>query len=163
MVAAGPAKETDVGAIAAKELGKRAWKARGRSGTHDGNGRGSNSGERVEEAGLGGVRSQRRRRHGRAQEPERRGQAERKRPGREGGADQGKVGRETRMGRRRLEGVAAQARGGFSRGKGADERRRMAAMIERLEAIVREADEDAFLFISDAHEVLGEGFRRLME
>ena len=33
----------------------------------------------------------------------------------------------------------------------------------RLKAIVREADEDAFLFISDAHEVLGEGFRRLME
>ena len=33
----------------------------------------------------------------------------------------------------------------------------------RLKAIVREADEDAFLFISDAHEVLGEGFRKLME
>ncbi len=33
----------------------------------------------------------------------------------------------------------------------------------RLKAIVREADENAFLFISDAHEVLGEGFRRLME
>ena len=32
-----------------------------------------------------------------------------------------------------------------------------------LKAIVREADEDAFLFISDAHEVLGEGFRKLME
>lgn len=35
--------------------------------------------------------------------------------------------------------------------------------LGRLKAIVREADEDAFLFISDAHEVLGEGFRRLME
>ena len=33
----------------------------------------------------------------------------------------------------------------------------------RLKAIVREADENAFLFISDAHEVLGEGFRRLIE
>lgn len=33
----------------------------------------------------------------------------------------------------------------------------------RLKAIVREADEEAFLFISDAHEVLGEGFRKLME
>ena len=35
--------------------------------------------------------------------------------------------------------------------------------VGRLKAIVREADEDAFLFISDAHEVLGEGFRRLTE
>ena len=35
--------------------------------------------------------------------------------------------------------------------------------LGRLKAIVREADEDAFLFISDAHEVLGEGFRKLME
>ena len=116
-VAAEPAMAMDVGAIAAKELKKRAWKARGRSGTCDGNGRGSNSGERVEEAGLEGLRSRRRRRHGRAQEPERRGRAKEKRLGREGGADQGKVGRETQMGRRRLEGVAAQARGGFSRGK----------------------------------------------
>ena len=33
----------------------------------------------------------------------------------------------------------------------------------RLKAIVRGADEEAFLFISDAHEVLGEGFRKLME
>ena len=50
------------------------------------------------------------------------------------------------MGRRRLEGVAAQARGGFPCGKGADERRRMAAMIERLEAIVREAGEHMLAF-----------------
>ena len=35
--------------------------------------------------------------------------------------------------------------------------------LGRLKAIVREADEDAFLFISDAHEVLGEGFRKLMD
>lgn len=35
--------------------------------------------------------------------------------------------------------------------------------VGRLKAIVREADEDAFLFVSDAHEVLGEGFRGLME
>ena len=35
--------------------------------------------------------------------------------------------------------------------------------VGRLTAIVREADEAAFLFISDAHEVLGEGFRRLTE
>ena len=33
----------------------------------------------------------------------------------------------------------------------------------RLKAIVRGADEEAFLSISDAHEVLGEGFRKLME
>jgi len=28
---------------------------------------------------------------------------------------------------------------------------------------VRAADENAFVFISDAHEVLGEGFRKLAE
>jgi len=32
-----------------------------------------------------------------------------------------------------------------------------------LKALVRSADERAFVFISDAHEVLGEGFRRLAE
>ena len=35
--------------------------------------------------------------------------------------------------------------------------------VGRLKAIVRTADESAFVFISDAHEVLGEGFRRLTE
>lgn len=33
--------------------------------------------------------------------------------------------------------------------------------VGRLKAIVRDADEKAFIFISDAHEVLGEGFRNL--
>lgn len=35
--------------------------------------------------------------------------------------------------------------------------------ISRFKAIVRSADESAFVFISDAHEVLGEGFRKLAE
>ena len=35
--------------------------------------------------------------------------------------------------------------------------------VGRLKAIVRGADERAFVFISDAHEVLGEGFRKLTE
>lgn len=35
--------------------------------------------------------------------------------------------------------------------------------VGRLKAIVRTADESAFVFISDAHEVLGEGFRMLAE
>ncbi len=35
--------------------------------------------------------------------------------------------------------------------------------VGRLKAIVRAADAQAFVFISDAHEVLGEGFRRLVE
>lgn len=35
--------------------------------------------------------------------------------------------------------------------------------LGRLKAIVRSVDESAFVFISDAHEVLGEGFRRLAE
>lgn len=35
--------------------------------------------------------------------------------------------------------------------------------IGRLKAIVRSLDESAFVFISDAHEVLGEGFRKLTE
>lgn len=35
--------------------------------------------------------------------------------------------------------------------------------VGRLKAIVRSADERAFVFISDAHEVLGEGFRKLTE
>ncbi len=35
--------------------------------------------------------------------------------------------------------------------------------VARLKLIVRRADEKAFVFISDAHEVLGEGFRRLTE
>jgi len=35
--------------------------------------------------------------------------------------------------------------------------------VGRLKSIVRAADEAAFVFISDAHEVLGEGFRRLAE
>ncbi len=35
--------------------------------------------------------------------------------------------------------------------------------VGRLKAIVRAADKTAFVFISDAHEVLGEGFRRLAE
>jgi len=35
--------------------------------------------------------------------------------------------------------------------------------VGRLKAIVRTADERAFVFISDAHEVLGEGFRKLGE
>ncbi|MEG0902147.1 MAG: YitT family protein, partial [Clostridia bacterium] len=35
--------------------------------------------------------------------------------------------------------------------------------VGRLKAIVRGIDERAFVFISDAHEVLGEGFRKLME
>lgn len=35
--------------------------------------------------------------------------------------------------------------------------------VGRLKAIVRSADERAFVFISDAHEVLGEGFRKLAE
>ncbi len=35
--------------------------------------------------------------------------------------------------------------------------------VGRLKAIVREADERAFIFISDAHEVLGEGFRNLKQ
>ncbi len=35
--------------------------------------------------------------------------------------------------------------------------------VGRLKAIVREADARAFVFISDAHEVLGEGFRKLSE
>ena len=33
--------------------------------------------------------------------------------------------------------------------------------VGRLKAIVRMADEQAFVFISDTHEVLGEGFRKL--
>ena len=33
--------------------------------------------------------------------------------------------------------------------------------VGRLKAIVKDADERAFIFISDAHEVLGEGFRNL--
>lgn len=35
--------------------------------------------------------------------------------------------------------------------------------VGRLKAIVRSVDESAFVFISDAHEVLGEGFRNLVE
>ena len=35
--------------------------------------------------------------------------------------------------------------------------------VGRLKAIVRSVDESAFVFISDAHEVLGEGFRNLTE
>ena len=35
--------------------------------------------------------------------------------------------------------------------------------LTRLKAIVRSIDESAFVFISDAHEVLGEGFRKLAE
>lgn len=35
--------------------------------------------------------------------------------------------------------------------------------VGRLKAIVRTADEKAFVFISDAHEVLGEGFRDLKD
>lgn len=35
--------------------------------------------------------------------------------------------------------------------------------VGRLKAIVRLADESAFVFISDAHEVLGEGFRKLAD
>ena len=35
--------------------------------------------------------------------------------------------------------------------------------VGRLKAIVRSVDESAFVFISDAHEVLGEGFRKLAE
>lgn len=35
--------------------------------------------------------------------------------------------------------------------------------VGRLKAIVRGADERAFVFISDAHEVLGEGFRKLTQ
>jgi len=35
--------------------------------------------------------------------------------------------------------------------------------LTRLKAIVRSMDESAFVFISDAHEVLGEGFRKLAE
>ena len=35
--------------------------------------------------------------------------------------------------------------------------------VVRVKAIVRTADEPAFVFISDAHEVLGEGFRKLAE
>ena len=35
--------------------------------------------------------------------------------------------------------------------------------ITQLKAIVRSYDETAFVFISDAHEVLGEGFRKLAE
>ena len=35
--------------------------------------------------------------------------------------------------------------------------------VGRVKAIVRAADEAAFVFISDAHEVLGEGFRKLAE
>ena len=35
--------------------------------------------------------------------------------------------------------------------------------ITQLKAIVRSHDETAFVFISDAHEVLGEGFRKLAE
>ena len=35
--------------------------------------------------------------------------------------------------------------------------------VGRLKAIVRSADERAFVFISDAHEVLGEGFSKLGE
>ena len=35
--------------------------------------------------------------------------------------------------------------------------------LTRLKAIVRSHDETAFVFISDAHEVLGEGFRKLAE
>lgn len=35
--------------------------------------------------------------------------------------------------------------------------------VARLKLIVRRADEKAFVFISDAHEVLGEGFRQLKE
>lgn len=35
--------------------------------------------------------------------------------------------------------------------------------LGRLKAIVRAVDENAFVFISEAHEVLGEGFRKLAE
>lgn len=35
--------------------------------------------------------------------------------------------------------------------------------LGKLKAIVRALDEDAFVFISNAHEVLGEGFRKLAE
>jgi len=35
--------------------------------------------------------------------------------------------------------------------------------LGRLKAMVRSTDENAFVFISDAHEVLGEGFRKLAE
>ena len=35
--------------------------------------------------------------------------------------------------------------------------------LGRLKAMVRSMDENAFVFISDAHEVLGEGFRKLAE
>ena len=35
--------------------------------------------------------------------------------------------------------------------------------LGRLKAMVRSVDEAAFVFISDAHEVLGEGFRKLAE
>lgn len=35
--------------------------------------------------------------------------------------------------------------------------------LTRFKAIVRSADEKAFVFITDAHEVLGEGFRKLAE
>ena len=35
--------------------------------------------------------------------------------------------------------------------------------VGRVKAIVRTVDESAFVFISDAHEVLGEGFRKLAE
>ena len=35
--------------------------------------------------------------------------------------------------------------------------------VARLKLIVRSADDRAFIFISDAHEVLGEGFRQLTE
>ena len=35
--------------------------------------------------------------------------------------------------------------------------------VGRVKAIVRTVDETAFVFISDAHEVLGEGFRKLAE
>jgi len=56
------------------------------------------------------------------------------------------------------------ARGAFS----GDERPVLLCVISaqevaRLKAIVRRADAKAFVFITDAHEVLGEGFRRLTE
>ena len=56
------------------------------------------------------------------------------------------------------------AEGGFS----GDERPVLLCVLSaqelgRLKAIVRTQDESAFVFITDAHEVLGEGFRKLAE
>lgn len=56
------------------------------------------------------------------------------------------------------------AEGGFS----GDERPVLLCVLSaqelgRLKAIVRTEDESAFVFITDAHEVLGEGFRKLAE